>query len=115
MKDAKVGEPVSAKLITVQPFKKYATTSGEYLSQAGTCYLFGVGLSLAGSAVAISDINNEDSDGTLLVVGGIIAVGGLVFTIVGHTKLLQAGKALGEERKITLHPSSSGLGLALKF
>ena len=114
-KNAKVGEPIEGKLTTEKPIPKYTLTSGECLSDAGTFYLFGTGLALAGSAFALSNINDENADNSRLIAGGVMAVGGLVATIIGHTKLVKAGKILDEERKITLQPSSSGIGLALKF
>lgn len=114
-KEASVGQPVQGKLSSVQPRKKHMLTSGDYLSDAATYYLYGAGLSLAGAGVALSNINDENADNSRLIAGGVLVVGGLVSTIVGHAKLVKAGKLLNEERKITLHPSSSGIGLALKF
>lgn len=114
-KDSKVGVPIQGKLTTVQPTKKYTLTSGEYLTQAGTCYLFGTGLSLLGSAIAFSNISTENSDNTRIIAGGAVAVGGLIFTVIAHIKLIKAGNTLIEERKISFHPSSSGIGLAMKF
>jgi len=44
-----------------------------------------------------------------------VALAGFVSTIIGHTKLIKAGKALKVNRGLSLQPSTSGLGLALKF
>jgi len=114
-KDAKVGESIQGKLTTEKPYKKYTLTSGEYLHQAGVCYLAGTSLSIIGSVFIATNNGDYTLDNPKLSKGIAIAAGGLILTIVGHTKLIQAGKALDEERKITFHPSSSGIGLALKF
>jgi len=96
--------------------QKYAQkSSGDYLRQAGTCYLVGIGVAITGSAISVIDMNSGEINNSAAIIGGTTAVGGLVLTIIGHSKLIKAGKALDAERKITLVPSSSGLGLALKF
>jgi len=93
-------------------------SSGDYLRQAGTCYLIGTGLAVSGSLgsiITLNNINNKTDYKASLIVGSSLAVGGFILSIIGHAKLIKAGKALDAERKITLVPSSSGLGLALKF
>jgi len=92
---------------------KKALTPGKYLQQAGTCYLIGMGVTVIGSAATMASIS--DKNDANIYVGAATAAGGIILTIVGHTKLIKAGKALDEKRKITLHPSPNGIGLALKF
>ena len=95
--------------------KSFAYTAGDYLQEAGTLQLFGVGLSLAGTAVILIDSKSKESNKTLVGVGIMSAISGFVCSIYAPVMIIKAGKALNEERKISLHPSSEGIGLALKF
>lgn len=100
-----------AKLSDVKPYQQYSKkTSGEYLNLAGTNYLMGSIMTVSGVTIMLIDKKKE-----MLYVGYAMGGLGLVFTIMGHVDLIKAGKALDEEKKITLHPSSSGIGLALRF
>lgn len=91
-----------------------SNTTGNYLVQAGENYLWGVGLGIAGSVII--SVGSTNTDKKELVYGGAaLALSGFVCTIIGHTKLIKAGKALNKNKSLSLHPSTSGLGLALKF
>lgn len=106
------GDSIAAKLADVKTFDQpIKTTSGEYLGLAGTNYLMGSGLIVSGAALMLIDPKSDELLYTAYAMGGL----GLIFTIMGHVDLIKAGKALDDEKKITLHPSSSGIGLALKF
>lgn len=91
------------------PSINYKKTA-QYLTAAGTNYLFGSGLVLAGSA-AVVFTKGEDR----FLYGGILSLSGLVVYFIGHSNLIKAGKSMNEDLALSLHPSSSGLGLALKF
>lgn len=111
-KDLKTGDSIAAKSSDVKPYQQYSrNTSGEYLNLAGTNYLMGSGLMVSGAALMLIKSKSDEFLYTGYAMGGL----GLLFTIMGHVDLIKAGKALDEEKKITLHPSSSGIGLALKF
>ena len=88
--------------------------AGDYLEQAGNNYLAGVGLGIAGGGLAYLGTTNPD-DEFLVYVGAGLALSGFVCTLIGHTKLIKAGKALNQNKNLSFHPSTSGLGLALKF
>lgn len=119
LKNAKVGESVTGTPTqNTNPGKQqrpieYRVTSGQYLHQAGTLYLYGSGLAVAGAGIIAFGSKNNSTE--TYIVGSAVALGGIICTIVGHSKILKAGIALDEERKISLHPASYGLGLALKF
>lgn len=104
-----------SKIVRIQAYQKHYLPAGEYLQQAGNCYLGGVGLTIIGSGFSVYESTKTYPDNNKVISGGIIAAVGLVCTVVGHLKLIKAGVALDEERKISLQPSSSGIGLALKF
>jgi len=89
-------------------------TAGDYISSAGGYYLSGVGLSIGGGVVGYIGASNEDLE-ALMIVGAGMAITGFVCTIIGHTKLIKAGKKLNERRSLSLQPSKSGIGLALAF
>jgi len=95
---------------------KYSTsdTAGEYLASAGKNYISGVGLAFGAGIVGYIGATNEDLEALMIVSAGM-AITGFVCTIIGHTKLIKAGKKLDENKKISFHPSSSGIGLAMKF
>lgn len=94
--------------------QKLYFTSGEYLQHAGTFYKAGLGFILFGSGYSYY-CSTKDNYLSETIFGGIIAMGGVACLFIGSQKLVKAGIALDLERKITLHPSSSGIGIALKF
>lgn len=89
-------------------------TAGEYILSAGRNYLSGVGLGFGGGVVMYIGGTNEDLE-ALMIVGAGMAITGFVCTIIGHTKLIKAGKVMNQKRDISFKPSKSGLGLALVF
>lgn len=102
---AKQVKPLTYK----NPSVNYKETA-KYLTDAGTDYLVGSGLALAGSAVVVF-MKGEDR----FVYGGLLSLSGLVAYFIGHTNIIKAGKSMNEDRTLSLHPSSTGIGLALKF
>lgn len=99
--------PIQSKV----PFD--SKSAGDYLIQAGNNYLLGVGLGIGGGVATI--VGSSNSEEALVYIGAGMALTGFVCTIIGHTELIKAGKALKENRSLSLHPSTSGLGLALRF
>jgi len=102
---AKQVKPLTYK----NPSVNYKQTA-KCLTDAGTAYLIGSGLTLAGSAVVIF-MKGDDR----FVYGGVLSLSGLVAYFIGHSNLIKAGKSMNEDRTLSLQPSSYGLGLALKF
>lgn len=86
--------------------------SGTHLKNAGACYLTATGLSIAGLIVLKVNVKEDSKalNNTAIVLG--VAAG--VSSIIGHIKLVQAGKSFTRE-SITLSPAKSGLGLAINF
>ena len=118
-KDSKVGEAIKGRPVVIKSSSPgiaiFANTSGDYLVEAGRLQLFGVGLSVAGAALMLIDSKNEESNNDLVTFGIISGASGFLCSIVGHVMVIKAGKALNKEKKISFHPSSEGIGLAMKF
>lgn len=91
-----------------------SNSAGDYLTQAGNNYLLGVGLGIAGGAAGYLGTTNTNYE-FLVFVGAGMALSGFVCTIIGHTKLIKAGKMMNQNKRLSFHPASSGVGLALNF
>lgn len=95
-------------------------SAGDYLRQSGNCHLIGTGLVITGTVIAFKDIRDNDftlknEDNTRVIVGGVCIVGGFILNVVGYSKLIQAGKKMNEQKKVSFYPSSSGIGIAMRF
>ncbi len=122
------------------PVKEYLLLhpTGTYLRSAGTYYLTAVGLSISG--VIVSNIHDkieqkfwDDPKNWVITETGVVlskskrkelnqyknvvmalSIASGISSIIGHVKLVQAGKSFTKE-SITLGPAQSGLGLAINF
>lgn len=103
--------------LSYQPYNQklsgYNLTAGDYLQKAGTRYLTGIGVAIAGGLVAVAGSATNNSDAFALAGGVMVLVGGVI-SLTGHFQLIKAGKALNREA-ITLSPSKEGIGLAINF
>ena len=91
-----------------------SNTSGDYLISAGENYLYGVGLGIGGGVITYIGVSNTNLE-ELVFIGAGMVLTGFVCTIVGHTKLINAGKMMNKNKVLSLQPSKSGVGLALVF
>lgn len=114
-KNSEQGKAIGGRLVKNEIITGYYSTSGDYLVDAGSLQLFGAGLIVGGAALVLIDRKFKESNETLVGVGIISVVSGFVCSIYAPIMIIKAGKALNEEREISLHPSSEGIGLALKF
>ena len=94
---------------------KNSYSAGDALRDAGTLKLFGVGMALVGTGVVLSGRENGSYKRNKVIGGAIFGGIGLLSSILGNVSLIKAGSLLNEQRKISLHPSSEGIGLALRF
>ncbi len=90
----------------------YQPTSGDLMQLAGKRYLAGVSVGLGGGVLAA--IGSYKGNTTLTYIGGGTAVIGVIISITGHFKLIEAGKAMNREA-VTLSASDNGIGLAINF
>jgi hypothetical protein len=88
-------------------------SAGEYLQRAGTRYLTGIGIALAGGVVAFAG-SASDNPENLALAGGIMVLIGGITSITGHFQLIKAGKVMNGAA-ITLSPSKEGIGFAINF
>ena len=87
-------------------------TAGDYLIKAGQSYQTGVVLTIAGAGGAVAAAASDSDE--IAVAGGAVALVGFIYTIIGHSQLIKAGKKLNN-KGMALKPSSAGVGLALVF
>lgn len=101
-----------SKIKTVEPVYTISSdrfhnsnTAGDYFSSAGKNYLYGVGLGIGGAVIIYIGGSNTDLEG-LVFIGAGLALTGFVCTIVGHTKLIKAGKMMNKTKVFLSSPQS---------
>jgi hypothetical protein len=90
----------------------YQMKSGDLIQKAGKCYLTGFGFTLAGGGIATLGSRNQNNG--IITVGCITAITGVIISLTGHLKLIEAGKAMNREA-LTLSASENRIGLAINF
>jgi hypothetical protein len=91
--------------------------AGDYLMQTGNEYLLGTALSLGGGLVITgSSFFDNSTFRTLgIATGSASMLAGICLFIDGHSKLKKAGKILHDQKKLSLQPSSTGIGICMRF
>lgn len=90
----------------------YNIIGGINIEEAGYLYLSSTGAALVGSGLLYLGARSDKKE--LMYLGGAISIGGFVAGIIGHTKLVAAGRAFKKER-ISLNMALNGISLAVKF
>ncbi len=89
-------------------------TAGDHLSRAGTNYLVGTGMMVAGTASSIVFAIEVPEKPKLQYISLGVSIVGAIITVAGHIQLIEAGKKLNSDA-VTLSAASEGIGLAINF
>lgn len=90
----------------------FYTIGGINIEKAGYLYLSGTCAGFVGSGLIYLGAISDQKE--IMYLGGAITIGGFVAGIIGHTKLVAAGRAFKKEN-LSLSMNPNGISLAVKF